>query len=156
MTEIEIAAAEWVKAYERATPSRHPSYWAAHYVGDRMLGAVHAPPRRDLAKAAFIFLAPFGYCPEVTDSFFIRDNQRTLELTRLSIDGRGMRQTSWKLYYSIDDGGKATLYTAVKAHPAKVIVGVCEAIGLARLNGGMTYEFDEIFRGALILAEENL
>ncbi len=156
MTEIEIAAAEWVKAYERATPSRHPSYWAAHYVGDRMLGAVHAPPKRDLAKAAFIFLAPFGYCPEITDSFFIRDNQRTLELTRLSIDGRGMRQTSWTLPYSISDNGKVTLGLATKGHPAEVIVGVCETIGLARLRGGMTYEFDEVFRGALILAEANL
>ncbi len=157
MTEIEIAAAEWVKAYERSTPSRHPAYWAAHFVGDRMLGSVHAPPKRDLAKAAFLFLAPFGYCPEITDSFFIRDNQRHLEVTRISVDGPGMRQTSWALAYSIDDGGKVTFpWPARKAHPSDVIVGVCEAISLARLHGDMSYEFDEVFRGALILAEENL
>jgi hypothetical protein len=122
-----------------------------------MLGSVHAPPKRDLSKTAFLFLAPYGYCPEITDSFFIRDTgQRQLEITRMSIDGRGQRQTSWKLYYSIDDGGKVTLYTAVKAHPSRVIVGVCEAIGLCRLLGGMTYEFDQVFRGSLILAERNL
>lgn len=156
MTEIEIAAAEWVRAYQRATPSHHPAYWAAHYVGDEMLGSVHAPPKTDLAKAVFLFLAPFAYSPRVTDSFFIRDTNRQLEITRMSIDGRGYRTTSWSLYYSVDDHGKVTLYTAVKCHPAKVVVSVCEVIGLARLNRGMTYAFDEVFRGALILAEANL
>jgi hypothetical protein len=157
MTEIEIAAAEWVRAYERATPSRHPAYWAAHYIEDRMLGSVHAPPKRDLAKTAFIFLAPFGYCTELTDSFFVRDAQRHLEITRISVDGKGMRQTSWTLAYSIADDGKVTFpWPARKTHPADVIVGVCEAIGLCRLSAGMTYEFDEVFRGALVLAERNL
>lgn len=155
MTELEIAAAEWVKAYERAT--RYPAYWAGHYIGDRMLGSVHAPPKRDLAKTAFLFMAPFGYCPEITDSFFIRDAERHLEVTRMSMNGKGQRQTSWSLAYSIDDDGKVTFpWPARKTHPAKVITGVCEAIGLCRLLGGSMYEFDEVFRGSLILAERNL
>lgn len=157
MTELEIAAAEWVKACERAAPERHPAYWAAHYTGDHMLGSVHAPPGTDLRQAAFIFLTPFGYAPEITDSFFIRDTgQRRLEITRMSMEGSGYRTTFWTVPYSIGDDGKITLYTAIKDHPAKVMVGVCEAIGLYRLVGDMTYDFDEVFRGSLILAEANL
>ncbi len=158
MTELEIAAAEWVRAYDRAKPSRHPAYWAGHFVGDRMLGSVHAPPKRDLSKAAFLFMAPYGYCPEISDSFFIRDNgERQLEITRMSDDGNGQRQTSWTLAYSISDNGQVTFpWPARKTHPSEVIVNVCAAIGLSRLHGGMTYTFDEVFRGALILAEANL
>ncbi len=90
MTELETAAAEWVKAYQGATPSRHPAYWAAHYAGDELLGTVHAPPKKDLAKTAFLFMVPFGYCEEITDSFFVRDAERSLEITRFS-----MAPTDW-------------------------------------------------------------
>ena len=157
MTELEIAAAEWVKAYERAKPSRHPAYWAGHYDGDRMLGSVHAPPKRELDKTAFLFMVPFGYCTEITDSFFIRDAERHLEVTRFSMDGTGQKMTSWTLAYSIDDHGNVTFpWPARKTPPCKVIVGVWEAVGLCRMLSGETYTFDDVMRGALILAERNL
>ncbi len=157
MTELEIAAAEWVKAYERAKPSRHPAYWAAHYEGDRMLASVHVPPKRDLGKTAFLFMVPFGYCPEITDSFFIRDAERHLEVTRFSMSGKGQQMTSWTLAYSIkDDGHVAFPWPARKTPPCNVIVGVWEAVGLCRMLSGETYTFDDIFRGALILADRHL
>ena len=157
MTELEIAAAEWVKAYERAKPSRHPAYWAAHYAGDRMLGSVHAPPNRPLDKTAFLFMVPFGYCEEITDSFFIRDAERTLEMTRFSIVGNGQQMTSWTLAYSIDDNGHVTFpWPARKTPPGNVMTGVWEAVGLCRMLSDEHYTFDDIMRGAVILAEAHL
>ncbi len=158
MTELEIAAAEWVKAYEGAKPSRHPAYWAAHYAGDTMLGSVHAPPKKALDKTAFLFMVPFGYCEEITDSFFFRDAERTLEIVRFSIASPiGQRMTSWTLAYSIDDNGKVTFpWPARKTHPGNVMTGVWEAVGLCRMLSDEHYTFAEVFRGALILAEVNL
>ncbi len=162
MTELEIAAAEWVRTYERSTPSSHPAYWTGHYAGDRMLGAVHAPPGRDLAKTTFLFMVPFGYCEEITDTFFIREADRTLEVTRFSVapsdwTGAAQRMTSWTLAYSIDDnGGVSFPWPARKTSPGKVMVGVWEAVGLCRMLCADTYTFDEVFRGTLILAEQNL
>ncbi len=127
-----------------------------------MLGSVHAPPKRELDKTAFLFMVPFGYCDEITDSFFIRDAERTLEVTRFAMaptdwSGAAQRMTSWTLAYSIDDNGKVTFpWPARKTPPWKVIVGVWEAVGLCRMLSGETYTFEDVMRGALILAERNL
>jgi hypothetical protein len=102
-------------------------------------------------------MVPFGYCPEITDSFFIRDAERTLEVTRFSIVGKSQQMTSWTLAYSIDDNGKVTFpWPARKTPPCDVIVGVWEAVGLCRMLSGEIYTFDDVFRGALILAERHL
>lgn len=143
MTDLEIAVADWRRAFLKGGHRNHPTVWVGHYA-DILLGSLWIKNPDDRAEAALWMACPFAYTDAISSVFIVCDLYRKLRITRISSQGRGVRITNWELAYHITDRGDVTFdpasYTYEPLFPTVVSSLVDE-----RLNGDAKFTFDKAY-----------
>ena len=141
MAELETAARFWKSAFERSTIDTHPTVWVGFF-GYSYRGALWVNHR---SRDALLWMAaPFAFCPEVQSVFLVSDLDRTLRITRLMVEGSGVRQSNWRLDYHLDDYGRLIFGMASWEYDSAFPIQA-EALMNWRLKDGAPVDFDRAF-----------
>lgn len=147
---LEIAAAEWKLAYERADFDSHPKLWAGYFVDDRFAGSLHTANATE--KTLFWLATPY-VASELSSLWTITDNASRLNVHELRSAPRAFRLTSWWLPYTITDHGRVEFEPATKRRGVRQVEKTLRFVGSERIRNGPTHSYATAFQTALWLAE---